>query len=120
VTSTYKVRVRFGAVIPARSLAGIDRTESVLGQPFTSVRLTAPSKPVQLQVRLASFHAVDHERPYMDAPTLPSFQFVVVRRRRLHPYIRTFAAACAAVPDGMSWLVPNRFVALEVLRPFWV
>ncbi len=57
---------------------------------------------------------------YMDAPTLPSFQFMMANRIRLRSYIRTFAAACAAVPDGMSWLVPNRFVALEVLRPFWV
>jgi len=56
----------------------------------------------------------------MDAPTLPSFQFMRAGRIRLHPYIRTFAAACAAVPDGMSWLAPNRFLALEVLRPFWV
>jgi len=37
----------------------------------------------------------------------------------LHPYIRTFAAALAAVPDGIGWLVPNRFLALEVLRTFW-
>ena len=61
----------------------------------------------------------EFERPYMDAPTLPSFQFMMACRIRLRPYIRTFAAACAAVPDGMGWLVPNRFLALEVLRPLW-
>jgi hypothetical protein len=33
------------------------------------------------------------ERPYMDAPTLPSFQFMRADRIRLQPYIRTFAAA---------------------------
>ncbi len=33
--------------------------------------------------------------PYMDAPGLPSFQFVKARRSRLHPYIRT---VCAATP----------------------
>jgi hypothetical protein len=26
----------------------------------------------------------------------------------------------AAVPDGIGWPVPNRFVALEVLQSFWV
>jgi hypothetical protein len=41
-------------------------------------------------------------------------------RERVHPYIRTFAAARAAVPDGIGWLAPNRFLALEVLRTFWV
>ena len=56
----------------------------------------------------------------MDAPSLPSFQFVMACRNRLHPYIRTFAAACAAVPDGIGWLAPDRFLALEVLRTFWV
>jgi hypothetical protein len=39
------------------------------------------------------------ERQYMDAPTLPSFQFGRAYRIRLHQYIRTFAAACATVPD---------------------
>jgi hypothetical protein len=40
----------------------------------------------------------------------------------LHPdfCIRTFAAARAAVPDRIGWLAPNRFLALEVLRTFWV
>jgi hypothetical protein len=59
------------------------------------------------------------ERPYMDTLTLSSFQFMRAGRIRLHSYIRTFTAACAAVPDGMSWLAPNRFLALEVLRTFW-
>jgi hypothetical protein len=36
---------------------------------------------------------VDGEHPYMDAPTLPSFLFMTAGRIRLHPYIRTFAAA---------------------------
>jgi hypothetical protein len=44
--------------------------------------------------------AVRCDRQYMDAPTLPSFQFMRAYRIRLHQYIRTFAAACAAVPDG--------------------
>jgi hypothetical protein len=37
---------------------------------------------------------------YMDA--LPSFQFMRACRIRWRPHIRTFAAAFAAVPDGMS------------------
>jgi hypothetical protein len=37
----------------------------------------------------------------MDAPGLPSFQFVTARRRRLHPYIRTFAQAMPAAPEGI-------------------
>ena len=44
--------------------------------------------------------AAHRERQYMDAPSLPSFQFMKADRIRLHQYIRTFAAACAAVPDG--------------------
>jgi hypothetical protein len=39
------------------------------------------------------FADVNGEHAYMDAPTLPSLQFVRVGRIRLHPYIRTFAAA---------------------------
>jgi hypothetical protein len=53
-------------------------------------------------------------------PTLPGFQFLMGYRERLHPYIRTFSAARAAVPDGIGWLAPNRFLALEVLRTVWV
>jgi hypothetical protein len=37
-------------------------------------------------------------------PTLPGFQHLMACRARLHPYIRTFAAARAAVPDGIGWL----------------
>src|ERR1039457_1424504 len=58
--------------------------------------------------------------PYMDAPTLPSFQSMRAFRIRLHPYIRIFTTAVTAVPDGMSGLAPNRIVALEVLGTFWV
>jgi hypothetical protein len=54
------------------------------------------------------------------SPALPGFQVVMARRSRLHPYIRTFAAACAAVPDGIGWLAPIRSVALYVPRTFWV
>jgi hypothetical protein len=39
---------------------------------------------------------------------------------RLHPYIRTFDAAYAAVPDGIGWSAPIRFFALQVLRTSWV
>ena len=39
-------------------------------------------------------------RQYMDAPTCPGFRLVMAHRIRLHQYIRTFAAAYAAVPDG--------------------
>jgi hypothetical protein len=38
----------------------------------------------------------------------------------LHPYIRTFYAAYAAVPDGIGWLAPICFLALVVPQPFWV
>jgi len=41
-------------------------------------------------------------------------------KERLHPHNPTFGAARAAVPDGIGWLAPNRFLALEVLRTFWV
>ena len=36
--------------------------------------------------------------PYMDAPGLPSFQFMMVVRNRLHPYIRTLVAAFRRCP----------------------
>lgn len=49
-------------------------------------------------------------------PTLPGFLGLMACRKRLHPYIRTFAAACATVPDGFDWLAPIRYVALEVPR----
>src|SRR5258708_22240109 len=35
------------------------------------------------------------------SPTLPGFQLLMACRARLHPYIRTFAEASAAVPDGI-------------------
>jgi hypothetical protein len=35
----------------------------------------------------------------------------------VHP---DFVCGCAAVPDGMSWLVPDRFDALEVPQTRWV
>jgi len=56
----------------------------------------------------------------MDAPNLARLSVFDGLQARLHPYIRTFAAARAAVPDGIGWLAPNRFFALEVLRTFWV
>jgi hypothetical protein len=55
-------------------------------------------------------------RAYMDAPTLPSVQGLDgADRYRLHPYIRTFARDCLAVPDGFRWSAPYRGNALEVL-----
>jgi len=44
---------------------------------------------------------------------LPSPQFMVARRSRLHPYIRTVDATSVAVPDGMSWLGSHRFYVLD-------
>jgi hypothetical protein len=35
----------------------------------------------------------------------------------VHP---DFDCGFAAVPDGMSWLVPDRFIALEVPQTYWV
>jgi hypothetical protein len=35
-------------------------------------------------------------------PRLPSDLFMMVLMDRLHPYIRTFGAAHAAVPDGIG------------------
>ena len=80
------------------------------------------TKPLKLPRRRS---LRDPELPLMNVrtwtpPTLPGFQFLMACRARLHPYIRTFAAARAAVPDGIGWLVPIRFFALEVLRTFWV
>jgi hypothetical protein len=73
--------------------------------------------------RLSAGHHIGDsalERQYMDAHTLPSFQVMRACRIRLHQYIRTLAAAEAAVPDGFGWLAPYSFHALEVLLPFWV
>jgi CubicO group peptidase (beta-lactamase class C family) len=57
-----------------------------------------------------AFHELMHEQVFEPVGmthsstwtphTLPSFQFMKADRIRLHQYIRTFAAACAAVPDG--------------------
>jgi hypothetical protein len=58
--------------------------------------------------------------PYMDAPILAGLSVPDGLQERLHPYIRTFAAACAAVPAGIGWLAPIRFLALEVLRIDWI
>jgi hypothetical protein len=58
--------------------------------------------------------------PYMDAPNLARLSALDGLQDNLHPYIRTFAAARAAVPDGIGWLAPNRFFALEVRRKYWV
>ena len=41
---------------------------------------------------------VPSDRPYMDAPGLPSFQLVMAGRNRLHPYIRTLNAAVSRCP----------------------
>jgi hypothetical protein len=35
----------------------------------------------------------------------------------VHP---DFDCGYAAVPDGMSWLVPDRYFALEVPQTLWV
>jgi hypothetical protein len=56
----------------------------------------------------------------MDAPNLARLSAFDGLQDNLHPYIRTFAAARAAVPDGIGWLAPNRFFALEVRRKYWV
>jgi hypothetical protein len=40
-----------------------------------------------------------------------------VRIASVHP---DFDCGLAAVPDGMSWLVPDRFDALEVPQTHWV
>jgi len=42
--------------------------------------------------------AEEPDDPYMDAPGLPSFQFVMAGRNRLHPYIRTLYAASCRCP----------------------
>ena len=56
----------------------------------------------------------------MDAPSLARLSVLMAGRERLHPYIRAFCAAVAAVPDGFGGLAPNRYLALEVPRSFWV
>jgi hypothetical protein len=40
----------------------------------------------------------------MDAPNLARLSALDGLQDNLHPYIRTFAAARAAVPDGIGWL----------------
>ena len=46
--------------------------------------------------------------PYMVAPLCPGSQLVSVSRRRLQPYIRTFARPqSTSVPDGICWLIPH-------------
>ena len=46
------------------------------------------------------------EWPYMDAPGLPSFHFVMGVRKiaTVHP---DFYCGIAAVPDGMRWSAPQ-------------
>src|SRR3546814_10538075 len=51
--------------------------------------------------------------PYMDAPSLPSIHFMTVRRKRLQPYIRTFAVVFTTVPDGICWLAPQSLVRAQ-------
>src|SRR5262245_51375764 len=50
------------------------------------------------------------DRPYMDAPGLPSFQLVMTRRviAAVHP---DFRCGMAAVPDGMRWLAPQSLLS---------
>jgi hypothetical protein len=48
----------------------------------------------------------------MDAPGFAKLSVHDGWKGRLHPYIRTFVAAQAAVPDGICWL------AREMLRFF--
>ena len=43
---------------------------------------------------------------YMDAPGLPSSQFMLTRLCRLHPYIRTCCDLAITVPDGIRWSAP--------------
>jgi hypothetical protein len=44
----------------------------------------------------------------MVAPLCPGSQLVSVSRRRLQPYIRTFARPqSTSVPDGICWLIPH-------------
>ena len=43
----------------------------------------------------------------MDAPGLPSFQFMLTRLSRLHPYIRTICDLAITVPDGIRWPAPQ-------------
>jgi len=52
-------------------------------------------------------------------PRLPSFQFVMGSEVSIAPVHPDFRCSRAAVPDGICWSGPIRFVALEVLRTFW-
>ena len=52
----------------------------------------------------------------MDAPDLPSIH-VVWLEGKLAAVHSDFLCGKAAVPDGMCWLAPDRFNALEVRRP---
>jgi hypothetical protein len=76
--------------------------------------------PSASNFRLAETYVIKLNARTWTPPTLLGFQVSMACRDRLHPYIRTFAAACAAVPDGIGWLVPLRFFALVVPRSFWV
>jgi hypothetical protein len=55
----------------------------------------------------------------MDAPGLPSFQLMMTRRYRLHPYIRTLVAASPLSLMGFAGRLLYRNVALEVRRTLW-
>ena len=52
-------------------------------------------------------------------PSLPGFQFMRAYNQIASVH-SDFGAACAAVPDGMGWLGPIRFLALKMLRILWV
>jgi hypothetical protein len=58
------------------------------------------SQPVQFEITPTTREA------YMDAPGLPSSQFILVRLCRLHPYIRTYCDLVITVPDGIRWSAP--------------
>ena len=53
---------------------------------------------------------------YMDAPGMPSFQFVLALRYRLHQYIRTLFAAKPLSLMGFAGWCPTGLAHLMVLR----
>jgi hypothetical protein len=71
----------------------IDEAAKAMRARAAALRNRADGIRLYLQLNMQAAGITRIECPYMDAPTLPSFQFVRADRIRLQPYIRTFAVA---------------------------
>src|ERR1700730_11562988 len=89
---------RVSAAIEATDVASAPRPVTIVRRSTIEISRNEPEP-----ARRASLSLQANVRTWTP-PTLPGFQLLMACRARLHPYIRTFAAARAAVPDGIGWL----------------